>query len=398
MSFDLKRMQKNLDDSQAGAGGDFFNPEVGDTRVYIHGMVYPEDTNPLTAGIPYVEVETHYKVGGKMMAICLDPEANPIITHPTVKKFLAERTKKPITKLGKVCGVCKAIADGDMDEDSAHESRRQKRYLMGVTPVDYRKKKVMDWLPLEAKPGVIMSGKQLWEGVTNFLIDGCADGGDVTDPRAAILAMITKTGAGMTTKYEVKVDGASSKTPLMLPKATRLAIKEAMKPGGGCDLLRLLASMLKGPDEIAAALEGVEIEEDEDEDEPAPKVKPKAKAKPEPEEDDEPEEAEEEEAEEEPAPKPKAKKPPPPPDDDDDEPEEEEAPAPKPKVKAKAKPEPEEEEEAEEEAEEDEPAPAPKVKAKAKPAPEEDEQDDDLSAIDAELEAMSGKKTKTKAK
>jgi hypothetical protein len=359
MAFDVDKARKYQESQQRG--GDFLQFDTGDTLVYVHpGCRTDEDTFEPTTGLNFVPVVVHYGIGGKAMAVSLDPETNPIISHPFIKANL----KKKKVRLTGECPVKEALEDGTLEGDDADNSRPQTRYMFGMTPLKYRRKSSMEWSDLEAKPSIAFVGKQIMDGI----LACCFDNGDISDPAAAYLLRITKEGKDRNTKYSVKAEPSSLKKPFVLPKALAAKIEKAIADGGDCDTFKIVANMIKPPDEVKALLAGVKVshdadddegEEEDDEDE-LPKPKTKAKAPP---------ADEEEEEEEAPKPKPKAKKPTPPPADEEEEEEEE---APKPKAKKKPTPPPDEEEEEEE--------PPAKPVLKKKPAPPADDEEEDPPA------------------
>ncbi len=426
MPVDTEKMREYKESQQKG--GEFLSFDEGETLVYIHPPCRDDDEHEPTTGMPFVPLGVHYSVGKtKSMVVSLDPDDNPIIEHPFVKTEL----KKRKVRLTGEDPVKKAIEDGDMSDDEADEARLQTRYLWGMTPIGFRKMSKGAYVDLSNKPSIAIVGKMINEG----LMDLFTEHGDVTDPDAAILVRICRTGSGrLKTKYEVKLDPETAKAPKALSKKERALLMKAL--GEDCDLFRLTANLIKPPAEVQAILDGVKVkvEEDEEDDEdelddtPAPKKRGrppgKATKKPVVEE----EEDDEEEDEEPPAPKKtKAKKKPvdeeeeddedeePPPrkakkkpvvkevdeddeeEDDDEDEEEEEKPAPKKSKKVAKKPvvkevdeddeeeDDEDEEEDDEDEEEDEPPPRKKASAKAKPA---DDDDDDLDDLEKELEEL----------
>lgn len=428
MPVDTEKMREYKESQQKG--GEFLSFDEGETLVYVHPPCRDDDEHEPTAGMPFVPVGVHYDIGKtKSMVISLSPDDNPIIEHPFVK---AELKKRKVRLTGED-PVKKAIDDGDMSDDEADAARLQTKYLWGMTPIGFRKMSKGAYVDLSQKPGIAIVGKMINEG----LMDLFTEHGDITDPDAAVLVRICRTGSGrMKTKYEVKLDPDTAKKPKQLSKKERALLMKAL--GDDCDLFRLTANMIKSPAEVQAILDGVKIkvEEDEEDDEdeldetpPAKKKGAPAKAKkPAVKEVDEDDEDEEEEDEAPPAPKKtKAKKKPveededeedeeeeePPPrkkkapvkevdedeeeeDDDEEDEEEEEAPPPKkrgrPPGKAAAKKpavkevDEDDEDEEEDEEEEDEPPPRKKASAKAKPAADDD--DDDLDDLEKELEEL----------
>lgn len=394
----IDKMRQQYTDQKKG--GDMWTPDVGDTKLYIHPPCRDDDSHELTEGLNYIPLTVHYGVGkNNQMVICLDPEANPVISHPFLRPFL----KKRGVKLTGKCPCCTAIADGEASPSEAEAMRAKQTYLWGVTPLAFRARKADEWRPLPCKPSIAMTGKTLYEGFVELY----SDVGDVSDLTGATLACVNREGKGKNdTKYKVTADAETVKKPLNVKKDPKLAaaLTKALSEGGDCDLFRVASAMIKSSDEVVALMSGVKLDKSDDDDDdasdddeddetevdtaadedaeddedevPAPKKKAKA---PVVEEDDEDE-----------APAPKAKAKPAPVEDEDDEDE-----APPPKAKAKPVVEEDDEDEApppkkkakapvEEEDDEDE-VPAPKAKTKAPPV-------DDLEELDAELDRLSKKK------
>jgi len=376
MGVDMGKMRKGYQDQQQG--GDFLSFDPGETLVLVHPPCREDDEWEPTEGVNYVPVTVHYAVGkGNKMVVSLDPEANPIIEHPFVKRIL----KKRKIRLTGECPVAKELEKGDWTDDEADESRPQTRYLWGVTPLRFRSSASEEWRKLSGKPSVAFVGKQIYDGIMEAFFDN----GDISDLDAAVLVRIVRKGKDRTTKYEVKGDPETLKKAFKVPTKLRAAIAKAMATEGDCDLFKIVGNLVRSPAEVQAIIAGVKTSDEpdddwDDEEEETPKrtkkaaKKSKKKAAPPPEDDDE-EEDEDDEEEEAPPPPPKkskkkaAKKPPPPPEEDDEE----------------------DDEDDEEEEEEEEPAPPPKKskkkaskKAAKKPEPEEDDEDDDLGLDDLE--------------
>ena len=258
---DMGAMRKGYDEQQRG-GGDYLSFEKGETLLYVHPPCRDNDKFPLTKGKNYVPVTVHYAVGkNERMVVGLDPETNPIIEHPFVQKVLA---KRKVHLTGK-CPMKKALDGGKMfSDEEADESRPQTKYLWGVTPLGFRKRSSDKWAEHEkqGQPAVVMAGKQIFDGIMECFFDH----GDISDPRAAVLVRVIKTGKKRQTKYEVKIDPETSKEPRKLPKSTRAAIAKAMAEEGDCDLFRVVGNMIKSPDEVIAIMKGVEVDEDGDDD------------------------------------------------------------------------------------------------------------------------------------
>jgi hypothetical protein len=380
----MDKMRKRYEEDQKS--GDFLSFEKGQTLVYIHPQCRPDDEWEPTANLPFVPVAVHYGLGSsaKQMAVSLDSEANPIIDHPYVKAFL----KKAKKRLTGGCPVATALRDGTIEEDAADESRRQSRYLWGMTPLKHRTKSSAPWSDLSGKPSVAFIGKQIHSGIMDLFMEH----DDITDPSAAILVRIERTGDSRNTKYKVTVESSTLKTAFVLPKSMKSALAKAIAEGGDCDLFRITSNLIKPTAEVQAMVDGVAVETDPDENDEDETPKKKKAKKPEPEDDDEEEADDEPEADEddddEPPPKKPAKsakpakKPEPEEDDDeDDEPEADEDDDDEPPAKPAKKPKKPEHED------DDEPPAKPAKPAKKKPAPEPEEDEDEADDEDDDEEA-----------
>lgn len=268
MPIDTKRMNKRREDVKKASGktgGDLYTFEPGETKVYLHPQSYPEDDHELTRGYNFIEIVQHYGVGGKKGGVvCLDPETNPIINHPLVRKFLAAR-KNPV-KLPKdcTCPVCTAGQNGELTEEEQARQRAQPKWLFGLTPMAYRKSKDDEWARQKFEPRVHIAGVTIFNGLTGEMIDAAPD--DITDPKNATLVVVIRTGKEFgSTEYDVKSDRETARKPMSLDKGQRRVIAEAVKPEGPCDLFKVVANLIKSPAEVKAQMVGVKVAEDEPE-------------------------------------------------------------------------------------------------------------------------------------
>jgi hypothetical protein len=361
MTVDMKKMKRGYQQQQRG--GEFLTLDAGETLLYIHPQCRPDDKWEPTDGVNYVPFVVHYGLGKhKGMIASLNPELNPIIEHPFIKRYL----KKRKIHLTGVCPAKEFLESGDLDGDELDEARANTRYLWGVTPIATRSDSSDEWRNLTPKPSVLFVGKTLYDGIMEVFFDN----GDITDPNAAIFVIVGRVGKDKNTKYKVRVDPESLKKPRKLSKELRAQITKAIAEDGDCDLFKIVSNIIKSPAEVEALISGVKTSDDgdDDDDEDDEDAKPKKSKPAEDDDEDDGEEALEDDDDEPPA-KTKVKDKPAEDDDEDDEP-------------------------AEDDDEDDEPPP-PKAKPKAKPA-----EDDDLGLdeIDAELERIANKPKKAAKK
>lgn len=265
MPLDLKRMNQRREEikrSSGGREGSFLKFEEGETLVYMHGLIYPEDDHDLTRGYNFIEVVQHFGVGGKRAGqVCLDPIANPIILHPIVQQFLAKR-KKPI-KIDKdcKCPVCVGRDSGEIEGEDAERQRPQNKWVFGLTPVYYRSSKEDEWSKKKFEPSIHIAGVKLMTGFTGEMID--MGKRNISDVEAVVLLKVSRTGKDFdNTDYEVATDKDSLVQPIKLDKPQRRVIADAVKPGGACDLFKVVANMIKSPVELKALIVGTRVEEE----------------------------------------------------------------------------------------------------------------------------------------
>ncbi len=250
---DIAKMQKRKAESEKESN--FFKPVKGETLLFVHPQVYPDDKVEPTAGLNYVEAVYHYSVGKDIVAaLCLNVKKNPILKHPIIQEFLKKAGK--VIKLDGECPVCAALPM--MDEERANDCRAQTKYVWGVTPLTEKGPKEEKARALEVKPSVFSCGKQVWDGLVE-LYNGC---GDISDLNAAVFVKVTKTGEGKTgTKYTVSADMASARQPKKLPAGVASLIKDAMAPGGDCDVFRVVAGSIRTAADLKAGLGGIAVDD-----------------------------------------------------------------------------------------------------------------------------------------
>jgi len=367
MGVKMSRMRKSYEEQSRG--GEFWSCPEGDTLCYIHPPVLEDDEFPLTEGINYIPFAVHYGLGeGNQMGICLDTKKNPILKHPKVKLAL----KKRGIKLTGKCPVCEAIDSGKkVDGLDPQRSRRQTKYLWGLTPLRFRDKPRGKFQKLTPTPSPAIVGRTLYDGIFD-VFDSI---GDITDFDSATYVVINRKGRSMTsTKYKVTPDGATTKSPVSLSKGMRRLISDAIEEDGDCDLFSIMSSMVKSQDELNALVTGVPVEDEEEDDyDDEEEIEDDMEEEDDEEFDDDEDDEEEEEDDEEEDDEDEL--------DDDEEDEEEEPEPPKKKTKKKSKA-------------------SVKVKTKKKSKKKkkvvDDEDDWDLDELDEELDKLSKKKKKKK--
>jgi hypothetical protein len=260
MAVNINRLKK-FAKSQKSIG-EYITVADGETLVYVHSQCREDDKYEPTEGLNVIPIVQHYSIGPEnKIALGLDSDTNPIIEHPFVKRYL-KQSKNPITLTGE-CPILAAIESGELSDEDADECKPTKRFVWGITPLAHRQSNADEWSPLPAEPGVAILGKMVSDGI----LDQYCEHGDISDVDGAIFLRIVKSGKGMKTRYEVKPDGESLKKPKKLDKKLRAKLAAAMKPGGACDLFKVVSHMIKSPDEIEAALAGVPMSDERDDDE-----------------------------------------------------------------------------------------------------------------------------------
>lgn len=238
--------------------------EEGEYLCYTHKPVYSKDENKLTAGFNFIEAAMHYSIGGKKNAqLCLDYENNPILSHPILQSFVANREKNKFKITPKTkCPVCMAIESGEITDQKC---RQQLKWFIGLTPMWFRKEKHDKWTKLKFKPRFMIAGSQIFNGYINARIDLANDDIDPTDVDAAVLMKVTRTGTEFNTEYSVVADIGSARKPIKLDKAQRAVLEKVVKPKGELDLFMIVAGFTKSPNQVSALISGVEGSSEDEE-------------------------------------------------------------------------------------------------------------------------------------
>jgi hypothetical protein len=252
---DVRRLRQSFEENQRG--GDLWTPSEGVTLAYIHGLCRENDLHPLTEGKNHIDLHLHYNLGSgseRKMAVCLDPDLNPIIKHPVVESYLQRRE----IFIGDTCPVCDAILNGLIDLSVA-DVAVSKRYLWGITPRAFKVNSSSEnWQEISPKPQVILTGMSLYEGFMQAFFDS----GDITDLDSAIYVQIERTGKSrFDTKYKVgvctqKETPGSVLNPVKFDDRSKRIINNAVKPDGDCDLFRVVSNLVKSKDDIENLISG----------------------------------------------------------------------------------------------------------------------------------------------
>ena len=259
---DKDRIQKDRESRKRGS--DFWSPDEGDTLLYVAPC--PPGIN----GTPYVEGAFHFSATnrgeGKGASLCLDHDANPLLSDSNTDEDLKAAHEAFMERLQKLdrdtddlngCAICDALDSGDFEKKVKDAARKQTRYMFNVIPMKYRKKQSAPWTDLNEGLRPYMCSFTVWDGITTII----GDLGDVTDPNGAVLIIIHREGTGMSTRYQVSADAATIKKPLVLDKATKQMLRDALKDDGTGDLLRIVAAMTKDKTTQEADWNGMKVEE-----------------------------------------------------------------------------------------------------------------------------------------
>jgi hypothetical protein len=271
MGIDLDKVRQRRDEARSDSdrGGKLWKLDEGDYKVYLHGLVHSEDDFAFTAGLNFLQVVMHYGVG-KGGVVCLDPERNPVILHPLIRDHVKGRKNLDITPRTR-CPICEAFATSkeklseEMVEAVAgigEKHRRTKRWLLGMTPMYHRAPRLRDWKRLPFEPKVYLSGTTVFDGVCSEMDD--SGDIDLTALDPVVLLQVSRTGKDFSnTDYKVSIDKDTLRKPTKFDEAQRAAIEDAVRVGGHCDLFRVIANWIKTPDQMEAALLGIDAEEEE---------------------------------------------------------------------------------------------------------------------------------------
>lgn len=232
---------------------DFWNPQEGDTLVYICPPCREDDRRN------FYEVRVHYGIGAKNgMVVCLDKNENGILTNPNIARFLGDKD------LGEACPACKALDAGEITDAERMEAMRPNwKYMWAVIPVAHRTSARDAWRPIEPQVVPMFCGQQIWDGICEVF----ANEGNITDFNRAIYVRINRKGTSKNSKYQVQGDSETMRRPIALPPEIQQMIATALAPGGSCDAYQLIGRITYPFKKALALLRGIEVDDvDEDED------------------------------------------------------------------------------------------------------------------------------------
>jgi hypothetical protein len=254
--FDREAMQRAREEQERQtAGGEFYTFEEGETVVYICEAPRPDDV------LNFVEVVQH---GGltrdEPSMVCLNPDKNKVLSHPEVQRYLEELGKD----IEGGCPRCEHISAGHYKGDELKNVKAKSRYLWSIIPIKFRQSGRLPWQDLQPADNVVpcFTPYTLWDGI----MDVFTNEGDITAYDGATYIRVTREGQKLQTEYSVVADSESLKRPVKLSKTTIAAIREALAPGGSCDLYKIIANLTLSYEDALKRVEGdVDIEDEEEE-------------------------------------------------------------------------------------------------------------------------------------
>jgi hypothetical protein len=248
--FNQDRMQERREESKQGGGGsDFFTFEEGDTVIYVCEPCRPEDD------FNFIEVKQHRVGPQEMNVICLNPDKNKVLEHPALIEALALRGDGEGVDISDGCPTCQDLAAGHLKGSAVKAAKLSGRFFWNIIPIKHRGDGRTPWKALAPADQVrpCPTSWTLWDGIMNQY----GNEGNVSDQEKAIYLMVTREGTNKTnTEYTVGLDTATVRNPVSLSNEARTAIAEALQPGGTGDLYKIIASMIKAPEQIRELMEG----------------------------------------------------------------------------------------------------------------------------------------------
>lgn len=234
MAVNVEKMKQEREKRKSG--GELWDAPQGETNIYVAPPTRPEDD------MPYLEARVHYGLGkkGKAMAFCLEPAECALLGNPAFKEQLKALGKD----LSGGCVVCERNDRGEwVSGDPEQDGRVQSRWLWIIAPISHRGSPSGSFAPWGQPNDVkgFFVGYRVWDQISDLF--GAA--GDITDPDAATLVKVSRTGVKMQTQWVCSGDFETIKKPLKLPPGLRDAIAKATKPGEPFDPYRILAGMAR---------------------------------------------------------------------------------------------------------------------------------------------------------
>lgn len=270
---DLDRFKKAREDAAAkhkdkeygDRGPGFWKPDDPAFHyVYVAPPSDDMDGFPFLGGTDGMFV--HYKVGpDNKMHVCL-AEDNAVLWSEHFVNALhwtneARREKgKPEwaveLEMSDGCPTCQELTDPETkyDEKKLKEMERKQVWLHNVIPwsvMDLTGGTRRDIEPKLLRPW--WASYKQWKGICDIITLT----GDVTDPTAATLCVIKRTGKKFEdTRYELSADPATSRAPLVLPKPLRALATRTTAPGQANNLFMLAAGLVRSADSVRGLLRG----------------------------------------------------------------------------------------------------------------------------------------------